>query len=75
VPYLCQLLELLFDLFEFVFPYRLIFEKTWPMGGKNHTLGGNVMIGVEKDNVQLQWQGGADVVADGLSEVNRTQPF
>lgn len=73
--YLRQLYKLLLDLLEFVFPYWLIFEKTWSMEGKNLTLSGNVMVGVEEDHVQLQWQGGADVVADGLGEVHCTQSF
>ena len=44
-------------------------------GGGNRTLGGDVMLGVEKDNVQLQWQGGSDIVADGLCEIHGAQSF
>ena len=43
------------------------------MEGENRTLGGDVMLGIEKDNVQLQWQGGPDIVTDRLGEVHGAQ--
>lgn len=69
---LYHLLELFLDLLEFLLSYWLV-EKTLLTEWGNRTLGGDVMLRVEKDNVQLQWQGGTDIVTDRFGEVHGAQ--
>ena len=72
MSYLYHLLELFLDLLEFLLSYWLV-EKPLFVEWGNRTLGGDVMFRVEKDNIQLQRQGGTDIVTDWLGKVHGAQ--